>query len=362
MLSQTIRSIDDDHQMAAKRNSHDTYYKQIYSTENFRYTEHGSHPKVGMKQFYHVVILCTLALVGCQKKPTLNGYVRAQTTMLSVPMPGELVSLAVDEGQTVPPHTLLAQIDATPLTYAMHADQAMYRAQQAALANMQYGKRPAYLKMLAAQKARAAEQYTLAEKTYQRHLKLYQQKSISPQDFDQAKSQYQQSQAALRAAQYALDYAKLPARRRQLEAQQQQVASAHAKLQHSIWQQQQQTVTAQDTVTVLNIFYRPHEYVAPNAPIMEVLRPADREIVFYGAPEQVKRIQQQGFVWVHCADCEAWEKAKLKTIGATQAYMPQFLFSGQPPGLSTQEIQVFLPQPSMFHWHPGQPVDIQIEH
>ena len=113
---------------------------------------------------------------------------------------------------------------------------------------------------------------------------------------------------------------------------------------------------------MLRIFYQPHEYIAPNAPIMEVLRPQDRKIVFYGTPSQANQIRQQGFVWVHCARCAQWEKAKLKMIGATQAYMPQFLFSGQSPGQSTQEIQASLPQPSAFHWHPGQPVDIQIEH
>ncbi len=307
------------------------------------------------------LMICCMTLMACKHVPTLSGYVRAHNRLLSVPNAGELLALHVEEGQTVPAQTLLANVDATPLRYAHKAAKAALSAEQAILHNMQHGKRDTYLNIRKAEVARAQHAFLLAKKTRERHHQLKPTHDISDATLDADESAYQQSRQALLAARHALAYAKLPARPYQLKAQEAKIKAMQANVAHQSWQAHQQTLIAKARITIIKSFYEPHEFVAPNTPILEVMRPKDRDIVFYGTPAQASRIRHQGHAWVHCTACAKWEKAKLKYVGAQQAYMPQFLFSGQPPGIMTQQIVVHLPEKTHFHWHAGQPVDIQIK-
>ena len=87
-----------------------------------------------------------------------------------------------------------------------------------------------------------------------------------------------------------------------------------------------------------------------------------RYVVFYLTPAQHQQlIQQQATLKLRCANCEHWETTTLRAIEPRSDFMPQALFSGQPPGQTTLQARANLPQKSEYQWHPGQPVEVEID-
>lgn len=100
----------------------------------------------------------------------------AATSQLAAQMMGNIVEIRAREGDRVQRGQVLAIIDAAQPRAALdRATSAELAAQQEALAS--------------------ESDFTLAETTFERYQKLYDRKSVSPQEFDEIKARYQAAQA-----------------------------------------------------------------------------------------------------------------------------------------------------------------------
>jgi membrane fusion protein (multidrug efflux system) len=129
-------------------------------------------------------------LTGGRFQGTDNAYIKAHMTSIAPEISGRVVEVPVHENQVVKQGETLLQIDQEPLKIALtgaQADLAAARndidAQKAA-----YRQRQADLQM-------ANDNVGLAKREYARREKLFNAKTISESDFDEARNQYSVSQA-----------------------------------------------------------------------------------------------------------------------------------------------------------------------
>lgn len=113
---------------------------------------------------------------------------------------GKVTSIKVKEGDCVKAGTLLLTLEAEDLYAQIQAVKHQVNQAEAAY-------------------RLSLSQLELAHKTYERYLKLYQEKAVTPQEFDEVKARYESAKEALNQAKEALFYAK----------SQQKVLSSHLK-------------------------------------------------------------------------------------------------------------------------------------
>ncbi|GAB2178516.1 HlyD family secretion protein [Dongia sp. agr-C8] len=145
-----------------------------------------------------VVILVSGAvyLNGGRFQGTDNAYIKAHMTSISPEISGRVVAVPVHENQVVKQGTVLLQIDPEPLKIALTGAQAELAAarndidaQKAA-----YRQRQADLQM-------ANDNVGLAKREYARREKLFNAKTISESDYDEARNQYSVAQAQVSGVQ-----------------------------------------------------------------------------------------------------------------------------------------------------------------
>jgi membrane fusion protein (multidrug efflux system) len=129
-------------------------------------------------------------LTGGRYQGTDNAYIKAHMTSISPEVSGRVVAVPVHENQAVQQGEILLQIDPEPLKIALAGAQAELAAarndidaQKAA-----YRQRQADLQM-------ANDNVGLAKREYARREKLFNAKTISESDYDEARNQFSVAQA-----------------------------------------------------------------------------------------------------------------------------------------------------------------------
>jgi len=123
-----------------------------------------------------------VSICGCSSKNTDNtitGEVSVKETDVSVKIPGRLLNILVEEGDSVKQNQLLAIMESKELEAKISSAQGLYN--------------------------EAKEQFTLAEKTYNRMENLFNQNVIAKQQLDEATYKYQASQEKMKITKGQLD-------------------------------------------------------------------------------------------------------------------------------------------------------------
>lgn len=176
-----------------------------------------------------------------------TGTVRARSTaVLSARVMGYLKEVRVQAGDLVQPGQVIAVVDAREMEIAT-------RQAQAALAEAKMAA-PEAQNAIAAAKAQLA----LADSTYKRMKPLFDDKSITPQEFDEVSARRQMAEANLAMAQ---------AKRKQLDAKIQQATEAVAQAEN---QSSYLTVTAPFAGVVVERKAEPGMLASPGQPIAVV--------------------------------------------------------------------------------------------
>ena len=144
-------------------------------------------------------VTTALAEGGAFSKPVhVTGTVEAMaSTVLSSEVDGYLAELSVDEGDTVTQGQALAQIRALPYHYALKQAEALVRADQERLRELQKGTREEDIAMAKANLAKAEVAAEIANKNYTRSRSLLEKKIISDEEFDEAHERWEEAQAVL---------------------------------------------------------------------------------------------------------------------------------------------------------------------
>lgn len=147
-----------------------------------------------------------------------GSVIAASTAQVAARAMGTVVQVAAREGDTVKRGQLLAQLDERELGARRNSAQAREQASNAGVEQ-------------AARAVAAAEaQGDVAKKTYERYLYLKEQKSVSPQEFDEVAAKYQAAQAGLEQAKAGLRQAQAGALQAKSELQAASSVAGYARI------------------------------------------------------------------------------------------------------------------------------------
>lgn len=155
--------------------------------------------------FVTVIILVIIAYVFWyyqkQNKPlTLYGNVDIRTVNIGFRVDGRLESLNVDEGDRVEPGQLLGQLDSAPYLNAFKQAQANLSSASARLELLTAGYRTEEIAQVRSEVSSRLSAFNYADSFLKRQQKLWQQKIISADMLESARSSRNQAQASLQAA------------------------------------------------------------------------------------------------------------------------------------------------------------------
>ncbi len=171
------------------------------------------------------------------------GTVEAKVVVnVSSKVTGRVVSVLVDQGDTIRAGQTLVRLDAAQYAADVDRGEANVRTAEAQLRDLLAGPRPQEIEQLRARLASASATRTLAERDFQRNQQLFARELIATQDLDRARQAYDVATAAERDARHGLDLAlenwarkdQIDAARAQLQAGQSALALSHANLAETI--------------------------------------------------------------------------------------------------------------------------------
>ena len=184
--------------------------------------------------FFRPVAVTVAAVTTRDIAPAIQGVgtVEAKVVVnVSSKITDRVVSVLVDQGDTIKAGQLLARLDDTQYVAGVRQAEASMRAAEAQLRDLLAGARPDEIEQLRARLASASANRTLAERDFQRTKELFGKDLISAQDMDRARQAYDAATAAERDARHALDLALNNwARKDQIEAARAQLQAAQSAL------------------------------------------------------------------------------------------------------------------------------------
>jgi HlyD family secretion protein len=160
------------------------------------------------------------------------GTVEAKVAVnVSSKITDRVVSVLVDQGDTIKAGQFMARLDDTQYVAAVNQAEASMRAAEAQLRDLLAGARPDEIEQLRARLAIASATRTLTERDFQRTQQLFAKELIAAQDLDRARHAYDAATAAERDARHALDLTLNNwARKDQIEAARAQLQAAQSAL------------------------------------------------------------------------------------------------------------------------------------
>ncbi len=199
---------------------------------------------------------------------TLYGNVDIRDVQMAFRQSGRVVRVAVDEGDTVSPGQLLAELDAQPFQENLDAAEAQTRQAQAELDKMRRGFRVQEIAEAeqAVRQAEAALAYAAGE--LKRQTAVVGSGATARYTFDQARSARDQAAAQLAAAKETLALKKEGYRREDIAAAEARMAGAAAALAQARTALNDTRLVAADRAVVLSRVREPGSMVNPSAPVV----------------------------------------------------------------------------------------------
>lgn len=290
-----------------------------------------------------------------------QGYVEAEYIHVASPVGGALAELRVSRGQKVeagaPLFSLEQDYERAALAVATHSlRQSMDR-----LANLQKGQRPTELAAIRARLGQADTSLKLAQAEYERRRKLYAEKTISTEEMDRARTEYELKVQQVREAAANLGTANLGARTDEVSAAQAEVESAKAKVEQAAWTLNQKSQAAPLAGLVFDTLYTTGEWVPAGRAVAVLLAPENLKVRFF-VPEKVVGALSLGQEASVSFDGGAGPvPVRLTYISQQAEYTPPILFSSDSRAKLVFLVEATPVDPAGAQaLHPGQPVDIRL--
>jgi Multidrug resistance efflux pump len=150
----------------------------------------------------------------------IYGNVDIRTVNLGFRVPGRLISLEVDEGDSIEPGQLLGELDAEPFRNALTQAQGEYNARKANLALLEEGYRNEEVAQVRSAMRERQVAFEYADINLRRMQKLYSTGAISTDEQDNARTARNEALASLQAAKDKLEQYETGSRTQEIEAAQ----------------------------------------------------------------------------------------------------------------------------------------------
>ena len=236
-----------------------------------------------------VVIVALIGFLALGRDPeVIQGEMEVEEYRVSSKVPGRILELRVKEGDMVKAGDTLAILEAPDVKAKMMQAQ---NAADAAAALEQMAKNGARKEMIQSafqllQQAKAG--FEVAEKSYNRIKRLYDDGVVSAQKYDETEAMYKSAQAQVRAAQSQYDMAVSGARLEERQAASATAGQARGAVQEVTSYINETVQIAQMAGEVSDVYPKVGELVGTGSPIMTILVMDDTWATFNIREDQLK--------------------------------------------------------------------------
>ncbi len=306
-----------------------------------------------------VVIISLLS--ACSKREHAGayvGYVEAEYVYVAAPQAGWLISAPLREGDEAAIGDILFVLDKDQQR-AIY-DQAAARAAQAAAQaeDIGTGARPVEIAALEAQLDEARARFAQAKSEHDRWMPLVKEGNAARARGDQVVADYKAAAARVKAAEEAIDVAKLAGRDAARQAADAATLAASASLTEAQWRLDQRTVKAKVDGRVEDVFYRQGEFVVGGAPVLSILPAHALKIRFFVPQAELPLFDIGRDVRIVPDGRTEGVNAKVSFIAGVAEFTPPVIYS-----IGSREKLVFLVEAKLADGEtlrPGLPVDVQL--
>ena len=218
-----------------------------------------------------VIIVAIIGFLALDRTPDIiQGQVEVTEYRVSSKVPGRILELRVSEGDYVKAGDTLAILDAPEVRAKMEQARSAESAAAAIELKAQNGARKEQIQGAYSVLQQAKAGYEIAEKSYQRIQRLYDEGVMSAQKRDEVYANYKAMEAQMKAAQSQYDMAVNGARMEDKLAASAQVGRAKGAVQEVNSYIHETVQVAQKDGEVANIYPKVGELVGTGSPIMSI--------------------------------------------------------------------------------------------
>ena len=218
-----------------------------------------------------VIIVAIIGFLALDRDPDIiQGQVEVTEYRVSSKVPGRILELRVSEGDYVKAGDTLAIIDAPEVRAKMEQARSAENAAAALELKAQNGARKEQIQGAYSVLQQAKAGYEIAEKSYQRIQRLYDEGVMSAQKRDEVYANYKAMEAQMKAAQSQYDMAVNGARQEDKLAAAAQVGRAKGAVNEVTSYIHETVQIAQKEGEVANIYPKVGELVGTGSPIMSI--------------------------------------------------------------------------------------------
>ncbi len=299
-------------------------------------------------------------ITGCDRSPTdrIQGYVEGEFVYVASPVAGRLDLLSVERGSSVSRGNPLFTLENALETAVREEAQSRLSQARANLEDARKGKRPSEVQSLQAQLDQARSALDYAEKQFTRVEGLLQTKAVSIQDFDQTRSDRDQAQRRVAQLEADLKTARLGLREDQITAAEAEVHAREAAFAQAQWNLSQKHQDATQSALVIDILYRPGEWVAAGHPVVSLLPPENIKVRAFVPEPRIGSFQLGDAVRVSVDGVVTPFAGKVSFISPRAEYTPPVIFSQESRDKLVFMVEVVFDPATAIKLHPGQPVDL----
>jgi len=245
-----------------------------------------------------ILAVIVIALVGlfCLKAPAdiIEGQAEATSVRISGKLPGRVTEFYVKEGDMVKAGDTLVHIHSSLAEAKLMQAQEMQKAASAQNKKVDAGARKQIIQAAQSLVAQAAAARQIAQKTYERMEALYKENVISAQKRDEAKAAYDAAVAGERAAKAQLSLAESGAQSEDKASAAAMVGVAEGGVAEVESLLEDQYLIAPCDGQIDQIYPEVGELVSLGAPIMSVLKIADKWVTFNVREDYLKDLKLGG--------------------------------------------------------------------
>ncbi|MDR3212020.1 MAG: HlyD family efflux transporter periplasmic adaptor subunit [Planctomycetota bacterium] len=289
--------------------------------------------------------------------PVYPGYVEADYLYAASSRAGRLTELRVDRGDQVTAGQEIFQLEAEPEASNLARARSRQEAASASHQDLLSGARPPEIEVLLARREQALAQERESSLRLDRGERLHVQGGISTADLDQIRSRHDTDLALIRQVEQEIESAELPARSGLQLAAAAELAAATAEVREAAWNSGEKQVISQVDALVVDIFYLPGEWVAAGRPVVKLLPPQQRRLVFFVPEADVALFQLGETVFFRQDGQPATASARLYLVSPEAEFSPPMIYSNESRHKLTYRLEA-TPTDSNHHLHPGTPVQV----
>lgn len=310
-----------------------------------------------------VSLLVLSSLSGCNESEPqcIQGYVEGEYIYVSSPLAGTLETLSVRRGDRVSNGVPLFALDAVPERAARDEAERKLAMTRANWEDTKKGKRPSEIESLEAQLKQAKSALILSESVMARQAELYRTNATAKEDWERARSVYDQDRQRVTQLTADLQTARLGSRSDQIASAEAMVHASEAALVRTEWELAQKHQNAPQGGIVFDTLYRPGEWVAAGRPIVALLPPENIKVRAFVPQGRIGAVKVGQAARVRVDGIAEPFVGSVRFISPQAEYTPPVIFSRESRGKLVFKIEInFDPQVGA-DLHPGQPVDVNLE-